>query len=290
MKKSLFYIVFCFFFILQKPLFAIDSGSLISQKLINFTSDSSRQFQEYSEINCSEMYELIKESDCASPVFKFLEGGTIRGGIGLHFPGITIDKDEKEIAYLSGKFTPSPIFTVSLPRKMFNQKFVKSINLGYETGLVWNTAFAFEQDIANSKEIKTFDLRTYAMMQYIAVSPTLFMSIGENDNTPKFWTAFGMGLGVGWAWLQGHVIETGGESCKQEVENVMEGGDSKQLRNCPLTSFERSSLGASLRLFWETRWEYILMGAEISSLYVYSESLSLNPVDLNFTLLYIKEI
>lgn len=271
-------------------LFAEEASSSANQDTLNFVSDSASLIQDYSEMSCTEMYDVIKESECASPVFKFLEGGTIRGGIGMHFPGISFEKEEKEVAFLSGKFTPSPIFTVSLPRKMFNQNLIKSMNVGYETGLVWNTAFAFEQEVSNAEEIKTIDLRTYAMMQYIAVSPTLFMSIGENDETPKLWTAFGMGLGAGWAWLQGHVIETGSSECSEKVESVMNGGNEKQLLGCPLTSFDRSSLGTSLRLFWETRWEYLLVGAEVSSLYVYSKSLSLSPVDLNFTILYIKEI
>jgi hypothetical protein len=128
------------------------------------------------------------------------------------------------------------------------------------------------------------------MMQYVAVSPTLFLSIGENDETPKLWTAFGMGLGVGWAWLQGHFIETGAESCKEKVANVLEGGDEEQILSCPLTSFNRSSIGTSLRLFWETRWEYLLVGAEASGLNIYSKGLSFSPVDLNFRFLYIKEI
>jgi hypothetical protein len=71
---------------------------------------------------------------------------------------------------------------------------------------------------------------------------------------------------------------------------VFEDEKGSTLLSCPLESFERSSPAISYRLFWETRWEFLLMGAEISNLYVYSKDYTLSPVDLNFSLLYIKDI
>lgn len=209
---------------------------------------------------CEELYEHIRNSECANSVFGIL--GRMYFELGVSFTERQVKfqhiETEEDAFILSSGFKPRPIFSMSLSDSYFNKS-----NFGYGLGFSYFDDYAFEQIIkrgSSSDQQKTVDLGTYSSMNVIAISPSLFYGIGRNDSSPDRFAKIGVGLNLMYSAVRGTAYLTELEDdtdCYTYGSALINGAasDISQLKTlCDETRFRESSYGTGFKLFLDGEW------------------------------------
>lgn len=225
----------------------------------NVISDTVEDLSESYE-KCEELYEHIRKSECANSVFGIF--GRMYFQIGVSFTERQVKfqnvKTEEDAFILSSGLKPRPIFSVSLSDSYFGKS-----NFGYGVGFSYFDDYAFEQVLnrgSSENDKKTVDLGTYSSMNVIALSPTVFYSFGRNDNSPKRFAKFGLGINLMYSAVRGTAYLTElktDTACYQYGSNYVAGveTDKEQLISlCENTRFRESSFGTGFKLFLAGEW------------------------------------
>ena len=258
---------------MPQPQFSADSGDAGGESL-----------------TCSELYDQIKESDCAKPYFRFLKGASVKVGGSLNFSNLQIMSGDTLQASLDGLLTPAPYYSLSLASSFFG-----STRFGYEFSLTYNSSMVLDQSIRRGETSRRFDLHTYSTISIAAVTPSVYFSIGGRDADPKTFFRLGLGLGAGWASVRGTAYFTEDERdslCFAESTLLLEDGSTRQeVRDqCGLVSYKKSGLGGSARVFLDWRWHWLYGSFEVVELRLKTSQYEFHPADGLIKLAYILDI
>ncbi|NVK37515.1 MAG: hypothetical protein HWE18_06295 [Gammaproteobacteria bacterium] len=230
--------------------------SLTQANVISETVDDISESYE----KCEELYEHIRKSECANSVFGLL--GRMYFQVGVSFTERQVkfqnSETEEDVFILSSGLKPRPIFSVSLSDSYFGES-----NFGYGLGFSYFDDYAFEQIIkrgGGDNDKATVDLGTYSSMNVVAVSPTLFYSIGRNDNTPLRFLKLGLGLNFMYSAVRGTAYLTELETdtdCYNYGSAYVDGtvNDENEFKTlCDSTRFRETSFGSGFKVFLSGEW------------------------------------
>lgn len=209
---------------------------------------------------CEELYEHIRKSECANSVFGLL--GRMYFQIGVSFTERQVkfqnSETEEDVFILSSGFKPRPIFSISLSDSYFGDS-----NFGYGLGFSYFDDYAFEQVIkrgSGDNDKVTVDLGTYSSMNVIALSPSVFYSLGRNDNSPNRFIKLGLGLNFMYSAVRGTAYLTElktDTACYDYGSDYVTGvvSDVNEFTNlCERTRFRETSFGSGFKVFLAGEW------------------------------------
>ncbi len=272
-------------------LIQLDRGETL-QKGTNGKKSLKEKEQPQEESTCGEIYQELKNSDCGKTVFKYLGGSNIRVGGSLNISSLEIISNGGLMAGLVGLWSPAPYYSLSLAPRYFGQT-----SIGYDFALDYTTASTVEQSIKRGEESKRVNLHTLSVLSMAAVTPSLFYGIGVRDKDPKTYFKVGLGVGVGWSGIRGLAYFTEENSldnivCYNTSSSYLEGTSTITdiKRDCELKNFEASSIGGSVRLFLDWRWNWVYGSFEVISIRVSSSQYELNPTEAKVKVAYIADL
>lgn len=210
---------------------------------------------------CEALYENMRNSDCAKTLFGtfgrlYLKLGMSTTERTLKFENID---SEEDVFILSSGLKPRPIMSINFSDSYFEQS-----NWGYSLGASFFDDYAFEQVIKrgdNESQQKTVDLDTYSSMSVVSFSPSLFYSIGVQDETPSQYFKIGLGLNLMYSAVRGTAYLTefkANTSCYALGTALVNGTrtDAESLKaTCEFASFRERSIGSGTRVFFQAAWQ-----------------------------------
>lgn len=229
---------------------------------LSFAGVISEKVEELSESyqKCEELYEDIRNSECADSLFGLF--GRIYVELGMSFTERQVKfqniKTKKDAFILSSGFKPRPVLSVSLSDSYFGDS-----SFGYGLGFSYFDDYAVKQVIKrgdSSSNQKTVDLDTYSGMNVIAVSPSVFYSYGRNDDTPYRFVKMGVGFNLMYSKVRGTAYLTelkSDEDCYQYGSDFVDGkvSDKSGFKDlCESTRFNESGFGSGIKVFLGINW------------------------------------
>lgn len=242
---------------------------------------------------CKEILDRVKQSDCIKPVARFLDGASVFIGIGFNSMDLDISSEDTSLATLIGILSPTPTFGLSLPNNYFGKS-----RWGYAFSFNYTNSIAYYQDLGKKKDPEHVkDLGSYAVMTYLSLSPSLFISIGARDEDPDIYWRYGIGLGGGWATMRGAAYhnQSGGadrQACMDAADSLRAGDITKAdfRAACPLSPFSESGLGLSTAAFMDFRWAFLYGRLSLGSMFISSDPIQYQPSDISLKLAYIHDL
>jgi hypothetical protein len=243
--------------------------------------------------SCIELYRTIKDSDCIKESYNFFKGANVKVGISLAKQSLKIEDVETEttLAQMEGDFIFAPFYSLATRKNFFDDS-----NFGYEFGLTYSSSYALNQSLNDGKA--TEDLGTYSAINMMAISPTLFYAYGARDETPKKYTAFGIGMGLGYAQVRGSAYVTENQDpatpCGTAVTAFEEGSRASidaVRANCEQITYNESGFGASVRVILEGRWNALYASLDLNSVILaHDPAYKYSPSNTVVTFAYIIDI
>jgi len=243
--------------------------------------------------SCIELYRTIKDSDCIKESYNLLRGANVKVGLSLAKQTMKIEDVETEttLANMEGDFIFAPFYSLATRKSFFHDS-----NFGYEFGLTYSSSYALNQSINDGKAVE--DLGSYSAINMMAVSPTLFYAYGARDATPKKYTAFGIGMGVGYAQVRGTAYVTENldpaTPCGNAVANFQEGSRASidaVRASCDQIKYNESGFGASVRVILEGRWNALYASLDLNSVILaHDPAYKYSPANTVVTFAYIIDI
>lgn len=224
--------------------------------------------------SCAELIAQLEHTDCGSRVLTFFEGGFISLGLQASSLVVDIKKADDLQAKFDGDFGISPHYSITSGRQFFGNS-----NLAYEYSFVYDSSYGFLQKLQRDKLAKNVELDTYAVGSIMAAQANLLYAFGANDDTPKRYATFGIGLGIGYASTRGTYYITEditniSAACDQAVNDVLNNiaTVTPVRQNCEFGRFDRSGMGLSGRIKLDARWGWFYMAVDVSSVSLLSDA------------------
>lgn len=240
---------------------------------------------------CQELLERIKASDCAKPVSRFLHGASLYAGLAFSGTRMDIDTEDTALATMAGILSPSPAFGFSLPTRYFGGS-----RWGYVFSLTYASSIAFYQVLRRGGE-EVRDLGSYSSITFLAVSPSVFVSVGARDEDPDVWFRTGIGTGAGWASVRGVAYHTqdpssGRRGCYDAADSLGAGALTRSAFRalCEPRAFKERGLGFSTAFFMDFRWAFLYGRFSAGGMGIASGSRDYRPLEVSIRLAYVHDL
>lgn len=262
---------------------AMDSLTMSSQE----KSDKHKEPQ-----TCSELYSELKKSDCGRTIFKYIKGASLKIGVDFNTSSLDIKSNDSLYARLVGILTPAPYYALSLkPQYFWNTLF------GYQFALDYTTSSTVDQVIERGDSKEILDLHTLSIFQLAAFTPSVFIDITGSKHSISNFLRLGLGVGIGWSSVRGvaYFTEKYNQdfgSCYELSTERLDGSSTNSdiTAACELQNFKYSSVGASVRIFLDGRWNWFYGAFEAVSVGLRTRTYQLSPNNVKIKLAYMLDI
>ncbi len=243
----------------------------------------------FSESTCTELYAQIKESDCGSALFKWLDGSYLEVGLSFSYSQMDLNRFNENtlLSSQSSSLTPFPTLSLSFPNNYFGETgFAWGVSVGYMYNM------GFDQTITRDDEKKEIDLHTYYYMVNLFANPSLFYVFGRDENSDwPYWGKVGLGLGMGLGRIKGtaYLTEDSGDSACYDAASGYLTDDlaPADIRDaCAILSYGEVGVGISAAILIEFRIKAFIFSIETAALNLTSRKYSFVSAQTNLSLTY----